>query len=199
MNNPNTSDINSYAAPVADTRFGAAPLSEQTVGSYYAMSVTKLWIMSILTFGLYDLAFFYRHWRHLRDHHGRPLSPFWRTIFSSFMYFGLNAQVSEVARLYQVSVSSILGIAPFLYFGVHVVSRMSESSFAEASAAFDVLAFVVVPFGTYSLTLTQSAVNRILEKERYTGAVNSKATVGSVIAGVIGALLWCLVLLSFAL
>lgn len=197
MNTPNTNDFNPYAAPTADTNFTPGPqVGEQAIGSYYAMSITKLWIMSVLTFGLYNLAFFYRHWRHLRDHHQQDVSPFWRTFFSPFMYFGLNSQVTGAAQFREVPAPAMLAAAPALYFAANAVGRVLDRFSDDASVGMTLLTFALVPLATYALTVTQSAVNRILEKEGYSGVINSGTTAGSIVVGILGGLLWTLALLG---
>lgn len=197
MNTPNHDGYNPYAAPVADTGFGPGPeLGEQAVGSYYAMSVTKLWIMSVLTFGLYNLAFFYRHWLHLRDHAQQDVSPFWRTFFAPLMYFGLNSQVSDAARFGQVRTPALLSSAAILYFAATAVGRILDRMFDETDVAATLLTFALAPIATYAITMTQTAANRILEKEGYSGPVNSGVTAGSIIFGLLGGLLWAFGLLG---
>ncbi len=197
MNTPNTNPYNPYAAPTADANFAPGPqVGEQAIGSYYAMSVTKLWIMSVLTFGLYNLAFFYRHFRHLRDHQQQDVSPFWRTVFSPFMYFGLNSQISSAAQFKQVHVPAMLGAAPALYLGANAIGRVLDRMSDETAVGATLLSFALVPVATYALTTTQTAVNRILEKEGYSGPVNSGATAGSIVLGILTALLWIFALMG---
>lgn len=197
MNTQNTNDFNPYAAPAADTNFAPGPqFGAQAMGSYYGMSVTKLWVMSILTFGLYNLAFFYRHWRHLRDYEQQDVSPFWRTVFSPFMYFGLNSQVNDASQFREVPVPSMLGAAPIIYFAANVVGRVLDRISGENIDAAALLSFALIPIGTYALTLTQSVVNRMLQKEGYSGVINSGATAGSIVLGILGGLLWAFILMG---
>lgn len=198
MSTPNPHDFNPYAAPTAEPSFAPdRSLGEQAMGSYYAMSVTKLWIMSILTFNLYNLVFFYRHWRHLRDHQHQSLSPFWRTVFAPLMYFGLNSEVSETARFRGVPVPALLGAAPILYFMIAAADRVLNHLVDETSFWVDLATFLIVPVSTYALTLTQTAANRILEHEGYAGVTNRGATAGSLIVGTLGALLWAVIAVSY--
>ena len=197
MDNPNDNAFNFYAAPAADAPFTpGAHADGQPVGSFYAMSVTKLWIVSVLSFGLYNLLFFYRHWRHLRDHGQQDVSPFWRTVFSPFMYFGLNTQVADAARFKQVPVPSTLGAAAGLYFAANVVGRFVDRIADDGGAWAAVVGLLVIPIATYALTVTQTAMNRVLATEDSRGPVNEGATVGSVIISILGGLLWFVVLLT---
>jgi hypothetical protein len=55
---------------------------------YYVVGVRKLAVLSLCTFGLYGLYWFYQQWRAYRDATGEVLSPGWRAVFSQiFSYF----------------------------------------------------------------------------------------------------------------
>ena len=126
MTAPNTPGFNPYAAPSVDSGFAPGPQLGHVVGSHYALSVTKLWVMSILSFGLYNLAFFYRHWAHLRDHHQQDVSPFWRAVFSPFTYFGFNSQVSDTANFRQVPLPAMMSAAPIVFFMASAIGRVLD-------------------------------------------------------------------------
>lgn len=191
MDNPNQNAFNPYAAPAAESGIASqGQTADQQVGSYYAMSVTKLWIMSVLSFGIYNLAFFFRHWRHLRDHQQQDVSPFWRTVFAPFMYFGLNSQVGDDARFKQISAPPTLGIAAGLYFGAGAAGRLVNRVADETATWTLLVTALVIPIGAYALTVTQTAMNRILAAEGYRGPVNEGATAGSIIVGILGGVLW---------
>ncbi|MGH1340838.1 MAG: hypothetical protein ACRBN8_04770 [Nannocystales bacterium] len=196
MNTPNTEAFNPYAAPTADTHLPpGASLGEEEVGSYYAMGVAKLWIMSVLSFGLYNFAFFYRHFRHLRDHKQQDVSPFWRAFFSPFMYFGLNTQVKAAAEFAEVRTPALLGAAPIVYFVANLVSRAVDRM-PDSGMELTLASFALVPVMTSALAATQTAANRVLQKEGYRGPVNDGPTTGSIVLGILSGLMWVTILLG---
>jgi hypothetical protein len=47
-------------------------------------SPLKLVVMSLCTFGLYELYWFYMNWNLLKQRHNSDISPFWRAFFAIF-------------------------------------------------------------------------------------------------------------------
>lgn len=198
MNTPNTDSFNPYAAPTADTSFTPdARVGQSEAGSYYAMSVTKLWVMTVLTMGLYNVVFFYNHWKHLRDHHAQDVSPIGRAIFGAFTYFGLNSQIGDAARFRNIPTVGIFGAAPILFFASSAAGRVLDRVAGDELWVV-LLNFVLVPIFAYCLASTQTTVNNLLRDEGYAGPVNDGATAGAVIFGVLGALVWGTSLLGVA-
>lgn len=53
--------------------------------SYFPVSKTKLVVMSLCTFGVYEAYWFYQNWRRIKERDGSAIRPFWRAVFS-FIY-----------------------------------------------------------------------------------------------------------------
>jgi len=60
---------------------------------YFSVSLNKLAIMSVTTFGLYELYWFYKNWRAVKEQSGEKISPFWRAFFAPFFCYGLFKRV----------------------------------------------------------------------------------------------------------
>jgi hypothetical protein len=76
---------NPYAppeAPVADVQ----PAHTHGEPPFFAVSVTKLVVMSICTLSLYELYWFYRQWKSISAR-GEDVSPFWRAFFAVFFCY----------------------------------------------------------------------------------------------------------------
>jgi hypothetical protein len=54
--------------------------------------------MSLTTFGIYELYWFYRNWRVVRDHERLTISPFWRAFFAPFWTFSLGKHFEAEAK-----------------------------------------------------------------------------------------------------
>lgn len=57
-------------------------ISSRTEPLYFAVSKSKLAVMSIFTFGLYEIYWFYKNWKIVKEETGRKIHPFWRAIFA---------------------------------------------------------------------------------------------------------------------
>lgn len=68
----------------------------QATGEQYsnAQAPWRLIILSILTFGIYEIYWFYRNWKHLKKHKDLDISPGWRTI-------GLFVPIYNIILIYQ--------------------------------------------------------------------------------------------------
>jgi hypothetical protein len=78
----------------------------------FAVSITKLAMMSICTFGFYELYWTYKQWEAERDREREALSPVWRTIFAPLWAFSLFPRVQALATRHGISANwSAIGLA----------------------------------------------------------------------------------------
>lgn len=56
---------------------------------YYNTSISKIIILSICTFGIYELYWMYKNWKIIKSHSGKKIHHFARTWFSIFFCFPL--------------------------------------------------------------------------------------------------------------
>ncbi|MHB8869080.1 MAG: hypothetical protein ACYC6T_02150 [Thermoleophilia bacterium] len=63
--------------------------------AYFPVSTTKLIVMSIATFGLYEFYWSFRTWKSIRDDQGARLSPFWRAWFVLLFHYNLVKHVKD--------------------------------------------------------------------------------------------------------
>ena len=75
---------NPYAPPVADVADILPSSILATEPPFFAVSLLKLSVMSLCTFGGYEVYWFYKNWQRIADREGESLSPFWRAIFAVF-------------------------------------------------------------------------------------------------------------------
>ena len=95
----------------------AIPEVASAVGELHAMSVHKLVLMSVCTFGVYEIFWFYRNWSRVRER-GRSVSPFWRSFFAPIWGYSFFEEVEDqalAARMGSVGWSPLaLGLLFFL-------------------------------------------------------------------------------------
>jgi hypothetical protein len=72
---------------------------------YFAVSITKLVVMSLCTFSLYELYWFYKNWVLVKDRERSSIMPFWRALFSYFFCYSLFAKIRDTAMNYELKVS----------------------------------------------------------------------------------------------
>ncbi|MGY0646353.1 MAG: DUF4234 domain-containing protein, partial [Paraglaciecola chathamensis] len=62
---------------------------------YFTVSTFKLVVMSIFTFGIYDLYWFYRNWTALKKLERPEIMPFWRAFFAPLFAYSLFSRIQQ--------------------------------------------------------------------------------------------------------
>ena len=76
--------VNPYAPPRAYVADRLAPDDVGTAPPFFAVSVTKLVVMSLCTLGVYEIYWFYRQWRRIAERQQEGMAPLARAIFAIF-------------------------------------------------------------------------------------------------------------------
>lgn len=70
---------------------------------FYIISVSKFWILNILTMGAFSTVWLYLQW-HRQNLAGRErVEPFWRTVFAIFFYHSLTDRIKAQTEIVEVS------------------------------------------------------------------------------------------------
>lgn len=90
----------------------------------FAVSVGKFAVMSLCTFGFYELYWAYKHWDAVRRREQESLSPFWRAFFAPLWGFSLLPRLQQLTAVYGVPATwSGSGLA-LAYFLLHIAYRL---------------------------------------------------------------------------
>lgn len=73
-------------------------LRESSTIEYFAISPKRLVLFSIITFGVYEIYWFYKNWEAVKKFEGEKIYPFWRAIFAVFFCYSLFKKVLESAK-----------------------------------------------------------------------------------------------------
>ncbi|MEG4802836.1 hypothetical protein QUB63_12245 [Microcoleus sp. ARI1-B5] len=73
-------------------------MNEQSQTIFFPVSRFKLFVMSIVTFGFYQLFWFYKNWQLLKAEDESNISPFWRTVFGTLYCYPLLAKIKNWAK-----------------------------------------------------------------------------------------------------
>lgn len=90
---------------------------------FFPVSKTKFILLSIASFGIYEVFWFYKNWQIMRDRDGMQVRPFWRAIFFPIWCFEFFKIVHERATGSGVS-SSINAVG--LGIGVIALNAMAR-------------------------------------------------------------------------
>ena len=172
-------------ALVADAAYGG-------LAYYYPVSAWKFSLMSVVTFGLYGFFWMWKCWRWAKSHGHSDIQPFWRAAFRPFWLYPLFAEANQRPRGLRMPVW-IGGVASAVY----IAWMIADAVLRETKTGSSLLAFTpALDFICYLPALL--AVNRLNLIDREALTANSKFTVLSAIALIVGAAAWVLVLIGLA-
>jgi hypothetical protein len=204
----NMEDI--YRPPQADME---APAPQALAGPaetapFFQTSLLKITLLSILSFGLYQLTWIYRQWDRRQDH-GEDVSPIGRTFFTHiyvyFLFKSVNEEIDlradlEIARRgpsdpppsqgHRVA-HLPAGLLAVIYIGLSLTA-----SIAGRMAGAPRLALASALLTWIPLAIVQKKINEFHATLGYDPKEGTAFTAGSIAALVLGGLWWLLVLLG---
>ena len=65
---------------------------------YFPVSPVKLIVMSVCTYGIYDIYWFYKNWNLIRDREKLNIMPFWRAFFAFYFTYSLFKKIRMTAQ-----------------------------------------------------------------------------------------------------
>jgi hypothetical protein len=132
-----------YQAPsaVAD---GPPPASD-VEPSFYVVARWKFLVLFVGTFGLYQIVWFYKHWRAQRDSTGQALMPVARALFAIFFAHKLFAAIDAAARQKDPGVAWSPAAQATLFVALSVVGVVIDR--ASASEEFGSLDWLSIALG----------------------------------------------------
>lgn len=80
-----------------DTSRKAVSFPQTTHPTYFAVSLTKLLVMSLFTFGLYQIYWFYKNWQTIKQLEHSNILPAARALFIVFFCYNLFERIKNAA------------------------------------------------------------------------------------------------------
>lgn len=162
---------------------------------YFAIPVEKLAALSILTWGIYEIYWFYKNWEGVRIEEKRKMYPFWRAILSIFYCHSLFKKILGSAKKQGYSENYSAGLLAFLYI-VSLLLARALGQVENPDLGFN-LFWVAISFSSFvPLIWVQRATNFNNSKivEGYNN--NLKFSAGEVVIMIVGALCWGVVFIG---
>lgn len=179
-----------YKAPVASG--ATAELEASTAAPFYVVSGNKLLLLYIGTLGVYQVYWFYKHWKQYRPHLGRDVSPIGRGIFSIFfvheLFRAIHAWSDKHGRPSHWKPSSMAGLYVGLTIASVVVDRVSNA--VGSTGLMNTVALAVGLAACVPLYTAQAAANVACGDPE--GKSNSAVTVQNYLFLMLGGLFWLL-------
>ena len=150
---------------------------------FFAISPKKLAIMSICTLGIYELYWFYRNWKFLKQRDNLNISPFWRAWFTIFFCHSLFKIINNYAEEQGIKETYKPGLLTFAYILIMVTWKAPDP-------AWLISTFTFVP-----LITVQKIINR-LNQNQPEQMINSKFSGWNIFGIVLGVIWWGLIIIG---
>lgn len=90
------------------------------------MATHKFIVLSLCTFGIYELYWCYQNWKRLKDASGEELSPFWRAFCAPLWCRALFNGIRATATSADIPANWSSGALGALYFILHMAWRLPD-------------------------------------------------------------------------
>jgi len=176
--------INPYEPPQSAV---ANELASTASLVFVTTSAVKLTVMSICTFGLYQLYWFYKNWVQIRATTGTSISPFWRAFFSPLWAYSYFKHVKASANENEVPESLPIGPLAAMYF-IAVATTLSPDPYW--LLGFLSFAFIL-PVNSVAIACNSKLLANFENNESFTGWNWAAVVIGGVtfVLSLVGAFL----------
>lgn len=154
---------------------------------FFTTSTLKFAVMSICTFGLYELYWFYKNWVQVKARDGTSISPFWRAFFAPFWAYSYFKHVKTSANENDVPESLSISLLAAMYF---IAVALSQSPDPYWLIGFLSFAFVL-PVNSVAVACNRKLLANFENNESFTGWNWVAVVIGgvSILLSVVGAFL----------
>ncbi|MCL5037349.1 MAG: DUF4339 domain-containing protein [Chloroflexi bacterium] len=168
--------------------------SEKSSPLFLYIPISRLIILSIVSFGLYEAYWIYKNWRYIKERDGLKITPFWRGMFGVFFCHSLLHGIHDDKEANSIQVPDFSPGALATGWVVLVILSNVLVRFAEGAL------LLIGPFIPSFLCLVpvQKYINSITEK-RIPGMPYYGWSAGHIVCLVWGIIIWGLVILGLVL
>jgi hypothetical protein len=132
---------------------------------FFTTSTLKLTLMSICTFGIYEMYWFYKNWALIKERTGQNIMPFWRAFFTPLWAYSCFKHIKSSAEENKIQESLSIGLLAIIYFILLVSCRLPDP--------FRLVSFfsvaVLIPANSVALRVNKRLVTDFANNERFSG------------------------------
>jgi multisubunit Na+/H+ antiporter MnhG subunit len=162
---------------------------------FFSISLPKLYLLSVITFGFYDIYWFYKNWDAIKKAEEQKMSPFWRAVFRIFYAWSLFKKVDHATKEQGYKDLYPSGRLATIYVILLLIGS-ALARYPGYDLSIGVAAILVVLLGALPLLPIQKAMN--YSNSRIEGNDGQqKLGVGEVIVIIIGVIICLLSLIGY--
>ena len=174
-------EVNPFAPPIHDEAAPARWISGAGT-RFFLVSRTKFIVMCLATFGLYEIYWFYKNWKLVKDYGRSDIWPIARAIFALFFTHSLLRDIQLSAA--EAGIRSRFSVQPAAW-GFIILSLLHR--LPDPFSLVSLFAFV-------PLIAVQDTINDVHERIAPNADRNSSFGAGNWVAIVLGLAFWALVI-----
>ena len=167
----------------------------------YAQQLWRLVLLSVVTFGVYEIYWFYRTWKHMRDYEKKNISPGWRTaalsvpVYNIVLIYRQFKDIRDSAQEAGCPAFSSPGLQTFIFVMVSlllIVLSLYELKVSDTSMLFflTLLIIAVNAATVLPLAVVQNTRNNFWKKQQPELNMRTSFSRGEITLLVLGGLYW---------
>lgn len=180
---------NPYQPPSSDLVTGVAETNEPY---FFTTSPLKFALMSLCTFGFYELYWFYCNWWLIKGRTGQAIMPFWRAFFALFWVYSLFKHIKTSAIEHNIATTLPIGWLAFVYFILQLLWQLPDPIWLVSVFSFAIL----MPANTLALKVNQHMATNSDTDTVNDNFKNETFTLWNWLGLIVGGILWVLVLIG---
>ena len=167
---------------------------------FFAVSSGRLALLSICTFGFYEIYWFYRNWSAIKKAENANISPFWRSVFTVFFCHSLFKKVIGHVKSHnrqELLDGNDISYSPGWLATAYILLLFFGSAWGwseVSSIGFNLVGLAIASCTFIPLLSVQKAINFSNEQSRGRSIVKKNFSGGEVAVIVVGIILFVLVL-----
>lgn len=158
-----------------------------TIPYFFTTSTLKLTLMSICTFGLYDIYWFYKNWILIGERTGQNIKPLVRAIFAPIFTYSCFRHVKNAAKENDIFETLSIGSLTFAYIFLGIAARFP--------APYSLMSFfgfaIIILVNNVALDINKKMVTDFENNDKFSGWNKAIIAIGGLgaILSVIGSFL----------
>jgi hypothetical protein len=154
--------IDPYVPPKSNV---ATPAKSTHEAYFFTTSTLKLAVMSISTFGLYELYWFYKNWVLIKERTGQNIMPFGRAIFAPFWAYSCFKHIKIAADENAVPESLSIGVLATAYFLLYAILLLPDPYWLVSTFTFVLL----IPANGVALRVNKQVAPNFENNDNFSG------------------------------
>ena len=152
--------VNPYEPPQSLVESSA---EESTSTYFFSTSTFKLSVMSICTFGLYELYWFYKNWVLIKERTDQKIMPFWRAFFAPLWAYSCFNHIKSSANENDVPESLIIGLLAIVYFILQALWRIPDPYWVILFLSF----LLIIPANSVASSVNEKLVSDFTNNRKF--------------------------------